>query len=105
VKLSEKNRNFSGICLENRNFVDSDPRPPRFQTRLTPLVCHVNFFRWGRQSLLQYWMGAMAGFAPPWIRHCLQFIPTNQDSNLSPRRMFPGLDLQLRSTKTISRII
>ena len=55
-----KNQNFSKICLEkskflwnclkksilisrkfarkNRNFVDPNPRPPRFQTRLTPLL-------------------------------------------------------------------
>jgi len=41
-----KNRKFSSICLEKSGFFvekskffDPDSRPPRFQTRLTPLMC------------------------------------------------------------------
>ena len=38
-EIAWRNRHFSEICLEKLNFFYSDPRPPRFQTRLTPLVC------------------------------------------------------------------
>src|SRR6218665_2838064 len=38
VKLPEKIRIFRKFACRNRNFFDPDPRPPRFQTRLTPLL-------------------------------------------------------------------
>src|SRR6218665_2072171 len=43
--LPEKNRNFSKFAWKNPKFFDPDPRPPRFQTRLTPLALpHSRFF-------------------------------------------------------------
>ena len=34
VKLPDKDRKISEICLENRNFFDPDPRPPDFKPDL-----------------------------------------------------------------------
>src|SRR6218665_3046333 len=43
--LPEKNRNFSKFAWKNPKIFDPDPRPPRFQTRLTPLALpHSRFF-------------------------------------------------------------
>ena len=38
VKLPEKIEILQTFAWKNRTFVDPDPRPPRFHTRLTPLV-------------------------------------------------------------------
>jgi len=40
-EIAWKIRNFSETCLENRNLVKPDPRPFRFQTRLTPLAAPI----------------------------------------------------------------
>src|SRR6218665_1443062 len=33
------------ICLENSKFFDPDPRPPRYQTRFTPLLPYISPIR------------------------------------------------------------
>ena len=38
VKLPEKSEIFWEFAWKNLNFFDPDPQPPRFQTRLTPLL-------------------------------------------------------------------
>src|SRR6218665_432716 len=41
VKLPEEIEILGKFTWKNRNFSYPDPRPPRFQTRLTPLTCAI----------------------------------------------------------------
>src|SRR6218665_1944705 len=58
--LSAKNRTFvklperikiSQICLEKSNFFYPDPRPLRFQTRLTPPASHIPHYAAGKPPI------------------------------------------------------
>ena len=54
VKLPEKTHIFWKFAWKNPNFCYPDPRPPRFQTRLTPLVAAPARCSWqgiGRSSV------------------------------------------------------